>query len=282
MFKKLPDDALENFFEKADVDFNANIVRMHEMYRLPITDRPSLYNLTKPNGEAETAVDRITGYLKTIRDEVSEGDLILQKLSMLDLASRGHSASLDATADDSPAWQALVQFSELLKEDPEEAERYILVEMADWFADKIVYITSEALKFGIPIDTVLHLVMASNFTKLPADGIPKHDANGKFLKDMTNFVPPEDAIYSVIFDDALYSDAEDENGDDYQDDDDEDFDSDDNLDLGDNSFEFDDVDTQLAAFRSQQLTNGIPEEDVIPEDREAAVNYLIQNQRDWS
>ena len=36
-------------------------------------------------------------------------------------------------------------------------------------------------------------------TKLGSDGIPTHDENGKFLKDMTNFIPPEPAIKSIIF-----------------------------------------------------------------------------------
>ncbi len=58
----------------------------------------------------------------------------------------------------------------------------ILVAMADLLGDVIVYCRSEALKYGLPLEEVLDIIMDSNESKLGADGKPVYDANGKFLK----------------------------------------------------------------------------------------------------
>lgn len=62
------------------------------------------------------------------------------------------------------------------------------VNLADWYADIIVYVSSEAVRHGIPLMQVLQIVMESNMTKLGEDGKPIKDKNGKFLKG-PNFVP---------------------------------------------------------------------------------------------
>lgn len=72
-----------------------------------------------------------------------------------------------------------------------------LVELADWLGDMVVYIYSEAAKYGIPLDTVLAIIMRSNATKLGADGKPIYDENGKFCKG-PNFVPPEPEIRTLL------------------------------------------------------------------------------------
>jgi predicted HAD superfamily Cof-like phosphohydrolase len=58
----------------------------------------------------------------------------------------------------------------------------IAVAIADLLGDVIIYCRSEALKYGIPLEQVLDLIMDSNESKLDADGHPIYDANGKFLK----------------------------------------------------------------------------------------------------
>lgn len=70
---------------------------------------------------------------------------------------------------------------------------YILVDVADLLGDIIIYCRSEALKYGIPIDDVLHIIMKSNLSKLGEDGKPIKDERGKVLKG-PNFSPPEPAI----------------------------------------------------------------------------------------
>ncbi|MGE4338011.1 MAG: pyrophosphatase, partial [Pigmentiphaga sp.] len=58
----------------------------------------------------------------------------------------------------------------------------VLVALADLLGDVIVYCRSEALKYGIPLEDVLIVIMDSNESKLGADGKPIYDGNGKFLK----------------------------------------------------------------------------------------------------
>ena len=58
----------------------------------------------------------------------------------------------------------------------------LLTMIADLLADIIVYFQSEAVRYGIPLDEVLQIVM---------------DSDGKFLKG-PNFVPPEPAIRKLL------------------------------------------------------------------------------------
>ena len=71
----------------------------------------------------------------------------------------------------------------------EHDEADILTMIANLLADIIVYCQFEAVRYGIPLDEVLQIVMDSNDTKLGADG--------KFLKG-PNFVPPEPAIRKLL------------------------------------------------------------------------------------
>lgn len=63
-----------------------------------------------------------------------------------------------------------------------------LVAMADWLGDLVVYATSEARRYGIPLDKVLQIIMQSNFSKLGADGKPII-AGGKVQKGPSYFKP---------------------------------------------------------------------------------------------
>ena len=75
----------------------------------------------------------------------------------------------------------------------------ILVAMADLLGDVIVYCRSEALKYGLPLEDVLDVIMDSNESKLGADGKPIYDANGKFLKG-PNYWKPEPKIRMLLED----------------------------------------------------------------------------------
>src|SRR5262245_34195504 len=66
----------------------------------------------------------------------------------------------------------------------------ISVAIADLLGDIVVYCRSEALKYGLPLEEVLDVIMDSNESKLGADGKPIYDANGKFLKG-PNYWKPE-------------------------------------------------------------------------------------------
>ena len=61
----------------------------------------------------------------------------------------------------------------------------------------MVYCRSEALKYGLPLEDVLDIIMDSNESKLGADGKPIYDANGKFLKG-PNYWKPEPKIKALL------------------------------------------------------------------------------------
>ena len=73
----------------------------------------------------------------------------------------------------------------------------IAVAVADLLGDIMVYCRSEALKYGLPLEDVLDLIMDSNESKLGADGKPIYDANGKFLKG-PNYWKPEPKIKALL------------------------------------------------------------------------------------
>jgi predicted HAD superfamily Cof-like phosphohydrolase len=73
----------------------------------------------------------------------------------------------------------------------------IAVAIADLLGDIIVYCRSEALKYGLPLEEVLDVIMDSNESKLGSDGKPIYDANGKFLKG-PNYWRPEPRIKALL------------------------------------------------------------------------------------
>jgi NTP pyrophosphatase (non-canonical NTP hydrolase) len=109
----------------------------------------------------ENVADRLVKFKTTLMDEVHEIDEIVQ------LANNGGSAS------------------------------DIAVAIADLLGDIMVYCRSEALKYGLPLEEVLDIIMDSNESKLGADGKPIYDANGKFLKG-PNYWKPEPKIKALL------------------------------------------------------------------------------------
>ena len=73
----------------------------------------------------------------------------------------------------------------------------VAVAIADLLGDVIVYCRSEALKYGLPLEDVLNIIMDSNESKLGADGNPIYDQNGKFLKG-PNYWKPEPKIRELL------------------------------------------------------------------------------------
>jgi predicted HAD superfamily Cof-like phosphohydrolase len=103
----------------------------------------------------------------------------------------------------------LEKFKSILKEEIDEIDlvldhcRFaqpidILTELADLLGDLVVYCHSEAVKYGIPLDQVLRIIMQSNFSKLPDNGVPIYDERGKFQKDPKNYWKPESRIKSML------------------------------------------------------------------------------------
>ena len=73
----------------------------------------------------------------------------------------------------------------------------VAVAIADLLGDVIVYCRSEALKYGLPLEEVLDVIMDSNESKLGADGKPIYDTNGKFLKG-PGYWKPEPKIKALL------------------------------------------------------------------------------------
>lgn len=73
----------------------------------------------------------------------------------------------------------------------------IAVAIADLLGDIVVYCRSEALKYGLPLEQVLDVIMDSNESKLGADSNPIYDNNGKFLKG-PNYWKPEPQIKEML------------------------------------------------------------------------------------
>ncbi len=114
----------------------------------------------QPSLPADVA-DRLTKFKATLLDEVHEIDEIVQ-------LSKNGGAPID-----------------------------IAVAVADLLGDIMVYCRSEALKYGLPLEEVLDVIMDSNESKLGADGKPIYDANGKFLKG-PNYWRPEPKLKKLL------------------------------------------------------------------------------------
>lgn len=106
-------------------------------------------------------VDRLRKFKRTLMDEVNEVDEIV-------LAAERGANPMD-----------------------------LLVAMSDWLGDITVYCRSEAMKFGLPLEQVLEVIMESNLSKLDADGKPIYDANGKVLKG-PSYWKPEPRIQALL------------------------------------------------------------------------------------
>lgn len=136
---------------------------MTKSFALRIAAMNAMYKLPASDKPVlpEDLIGRLTGFKATLMDEVHEIDEIVA------LAQRG-----------APAAE-------------------VLTAMADLLGDVIVYCRSEALKYGLPLEEVLDVIMDSNESKLGADGKPIYDANGKFLKG-PNYWKPEPKIRALL------------------------------------------------------------------------------------
>ena len=136
-----------------------------EKFARRITAMNAMYRLPaheKPTLSADTA-DRLRKFKATLLDEVNEIDEIIEEVE-----ARG------------PSLETAVAIADLL-------------------GDIVVYCRSEALKYGIPLEDVLDIIMDSNESKLGSDGNPIYDSNGKFLKG-PGYWKPEPRIRQLLAD----------------------------------------------------------------------------------
>ena len=136
---------------------------MEKSFAQRIAAMNAMYKLPagdRPELPADVA-DRLVKFKATLLDEVHEIDEIVQ-------LSKNGGAPID-----------------------------VAVALADLLGDIMVYCRSEALKYGLPLEEVLDIIMDSNESKLGADRKPIYDANGKFLKG-PNYWKPEPRIKALL------------------------------------------------------------------------------------
>lgn len=123
-------------------NFESKILYFNGMYKLPVAPYPTFREIEKK----DTVFNRLTGFKKTLGDELKEIDAII----------------------------------EAVKEGEQEIN--VLTDIADLLGDIIVYCASEMAKYGIPQEETLSIIMQSNFSKLDADGKPIYNEDGKVMK----------------------------------------------------------------------------------------------------
>lgn len=122
--------------------FPAQIKQFNQMYRLPVRQTPGFPEVY--DSRAALAA-RLVDLHKILRDEVDEVGQIINAIEQ-------NQAPIDTLTD-----------------------------LADWLGDIQVYCASEMMKFGLDIPTTLAIIMASNMSKLGADGLPIMK-DGKVMK----------------------------------------------------------------------------------------------------
>jgi len=139
--------------------FQQDIIKFNGMYKLPVATEPSLDQL----GVAPIA--RLKAFKSILTEELNEIDEIVEVLENFDKARL-------------PVTDVLTLFADLL-------------------GDIQVYCASEMVKFGLPLDEVLAIIMQSNFSKLGEDGKPIYDERGKVQKG-PGYWKPEPAIKKLL------------------------------------------------------------------------------------
>lgn len=161
--------------------FTSNLHRrIHEFnkfYRLPCPGTPTVMGVVQPSDGGPTSceqiIKRLEGFIKTLSDEVQEGQDIIQMVNTTPFPDPN---------------------------EEREVEIELLTALSDWFGDLIVYCYSEATKYGLPLDKVLDIIMDSNMSKVDANGKCQYDENGKVTKNYEGcqYWKPEPKIAALL------------------------------------------------------------------------------------
>lgn len=141
--------------------FSDDIVKFNGIYKLPISQTPTLDILRQDSVSRAAAIERLEKFQDILGEELLE----------------------------------IVPIIEAMKDGADELD--VLTSLADLLGDIQVYCASEMAKFGLPLDLVLGAIMQSNFSKLGADGNPIYDERGKVQKG-PNYWKPEPMIRSIL------------------------------------------------------------------------------------
>lgn len=162
--------------------FEGKILFFNGMYKLAIAAFPSAGAVIADEKKRYQSLDdndlvraRLAGFKQTIFAEITEVDDIMTQLG------------LGFKIDPKTKEPTTEEYKEL----------DFLVDLADWLGDIQVYCASEMVKFGLPIAEILSIIMASNFSKLQADGTTLYDENGKVQKG-PGYWKPEPQIKQLL------------------------------------------------------------------------------------
>ena len=148
--------------------FPRQIEKMNEMYRLPAHGLPVL---------PKDPVKQLANFKDILAEEVNEIDDIIEMLNNFpDLRN--------SPEETDEQWQKRKNLA-------------VMTAIADLLGDVIVFCRSEALKFGIPLEDILNIIMESNFSKLGADGKPIYDERNKVQKGPA-YYKPEPKISALL------------------------------------------------------------------------------------
>lgn len=182
--------------------FETQILHFNGMYKLPIAPYPATFAVVanervkgdtqKEVQDKQLLINRVESFQKTLSAEVEEADDICRWLALGKKPIKD--ASGRATGD-------YIIYDEL----------EFLTDMADWLGDVVVYCVSEMAKYGIPMKAALGIIMASNFSKLDANGKPIYDKFGKVLKG-PGYWKPEPQLRQMLEQAVLESKEPKENG----------------------------------------------------------------------
>lgn len=139
------------------MSFAQKIVAFNAMYRMPVGTKPTVLGS-----------QRLRDLKKILSDELDEIDELIEQAETMEQDPTGGTGGME-----------------------------LLVGMADLMGDIQVYCASEMVKWGLPIDSTLSIIMESNFSKMGADDNPIYDSTGKLLKG-SNYWKPEPMIHSKL------------------------------------------------------------------------------------
>lgn len=121
---------------RPDSRFRNDTKRFNKMYGMAVNEVPTIPFVSGVGNMSQRhqLLQRLAEFKKIMTDEINEVDLIYAKVA----------------AGDPPS--------------------EVLTDLADWLGDMQVFCASEMMKFGLNNDVVLEIIMASNMSKLQADG----------------------------------------------------------------------------------------------------------------
>ena len=169
-------------------NFELAILGMNAMYNLPIAQYPSLDK--EVEWQRKTFPAQVNSNAFAIAIIKRMRDLFAQPKSILADELKEHEELIDILNDGPLTTNDTMDF---------------LVGLADLLGDIQVYCASEMARFGIPNSEVLEIIMASNESKLGADGKPIYNEQGKFMKG-PNYWRPEPKIRELLL--SIIADAE--------------------------------------------------------------------------